>query len=203
MIYAGDLLRRSVLISRRRTRFTLQLGHPLFINKLDVFVLTRGKRLRRIAQGLCLNSGGCSRLVVKGRSLCERCLVNQRKYGKQHKQEAAQRQQKYRQLHSETNSRYSDLPIESFSKYEIFVRDNWHCALCACLTPEALLGTFHAQAPTLGHIIPISRQDVDNPGHVRSNVRCECWSCNSRKGSRLDSEIVLDRVSVLGYSVTL
>lgn len=46
---------------------------------------------------------------------------------------------------------------------------------------------------TIGHVHPLKHKDengnYDSPGHVWSNVRLECRRCNTKKGSKLDSEM--------------
>lgn len=76
----------------------------------------------------------------------------------------------------------------------VFERDKWRCSLCGKRTPKQLIGTNFSRAPTLDHIVPMSR----GGGHTWDNVQCACRSCNSKKGNRsyqmsLFSNIVIKR----------
>lgn len=60
----------------------------------------------------------------------------------------------------------------------VFSLHNWRCATCGCDTPESLKGTNHPSAPTLDHIIPLSRGGQ----HTMDNLQCLCRDCNTAKG---------------------
>lgn len=59
----------------------------------------------------------------------------------------------------------------------IFERDGWRCQLCGRKT-VAEWGS--KRSATLDHIVPMAC----GGDHVRENLQCACWSCNSRKGHR-------------------
>lgn len=70
--------------------------------------------------------------------------------------------------------------IERINPLDVFERDNWTCWLCRLPVdrtqqhPEPL-------APTVDHVIPISRGGP----HTMGNVRCAHSRCNLRKSDRL------------------
>lgn len=70
---------------------------------------------------------------------------------------------------------------ESFSRFEVFERDNWMCGICGKKTLVSKLGTVHKRSPTLDHIIPLSK----GGGHTRLNSQCACLVCNIKKGDRV------------------
>jgi len=49
---------------------------------------------------------------------------------------------------------------------------------------------------TLEHVVPVSREDVDNPGTVRGNLMPLCKECNSSKGTRLLDEYFDDEKNI-------
>jgi predicted nucleic acid-binding Zn ribbon protein len=69
--------------------------------------------------------------------------------------------------------------VERFSRSEVFKRDGWRCQCCGCkCSPSRQVP--HPKAPTLDHIIPLSK----GGGHTRVNTQLLCFTCNSRKGDR-------------------
>lgn len=69
---------------------------------------------------------------------------------------------------------------ESFSKWDIFKRDGWKCAICGVPTPERLSGSGVDRSPELDHIVPLAR----GGDHIPSNVQCCCRKCNLAKGDK-------------------
>jgi len=66
---------------------------------------------------------------------------------------------------------------ESFGVTEIYARDNWTCGICGeRVDPESQWPD--QMCPSLDHIIPLSM----GGSHVRDNVRCAHWLCNSLRG---------------------
>lgn len=63
---------------------------------------------------------------------------------------------------------------------KVFERDGWHCRICGKRTPKRLQGKNKLNAPTLDHIIPLSK----GGGHTWNNVQCACRLCNSVKSDR-------------------
>jgi hypothetical protein len=68
---------------------------------------------------------------------------------------------------------------ESVKASSIFERDQWVCKLCGCEVDRYAIAP-QPNAPTIDHIIPISRGGP----HVPSNLQCAHWRCNLRKGSK-------------------
>ncbi len=63
---------------------------------------------------------------------------------------------------------------------KVFERAKWRCSLCGRKTPKRLMGSNSPKAPTIDHILPMSR----GGGHTWDNVQCACRACNSEKGNR-------------------
>jgi 5-methylcytosine-specific restriction endonuclease McrA len=75
--------------------------------------------------------------------------------------------------------------VEVVSPQRVFERDGWRCYLCGCDTPQALRGTYEANAPELEHMVPLSRGGA----HSYANTRCACRACNLIKGDRTVDEV--------------
>lgn len=69
--------------------------------------------------------------------------------------------------------------IESFTRIEIFERDQWLCGICGKSVPQSLTWP-HPLSPTIDHIVPLSKKGT----HTRANVRTAHLSCNSARGNR-------------------
>lgn len=69
---------------------------------------------------------------------------------------------------------------ESFTSTEIFTRDRYVCQLCGRRTLRSV-HVPHLQAPTVDHIVPLSRGGE----HTRANTQCACFGCNTSKGNRV------------------
>ncbi len=79
--------------------------------------------------------------------------------------------------------------VETIDPKSIFERDGWRCQLCGKKTPKGLYKTNgtkrYANAPSLDHIIPISR----GGDHTRTNVQCACYLCNCKKGNKIIGQL--------------
>lgn len=72
---------------------------------------------------------------------------------------------------------------ETVSTPAVFERDAYRCGICGGRTdPQAKVPD--PRAPTLDHIIPMSRGGP----HLYSNVQCACSECNWRKADTLEAE---------------
>lgn len=69
---------------------------------------------------------------------------------------------------------------EPYRSREIFERDAWRCQLCRKRVCRGLVAP-NPKAPTIDHILPLSRGGGDVPG----NVQCAHFICNSRKNDAL------------------
>jgi 5-methylcytosine-specific restriction endonuclease McrA len=75
-------------------------------------------------------------------------------------------------------ARLKGATVEVFSSKEIFMRDGWRCQICKRKIKKNAKHP-HPYAPTLDHIVPLSRGGT----HERKNVQLACSRCNSKKGA--------------------
>lgn len=61
-------------------------------------------------------------------------------------------------------------------------RDDWTCQICG--EPVARRFAWTPDSPTLDHIVPRSLGGGHDPG----NLRTACWSCNTRRGNRVEAD---------------
>lgn len=69
--------------------------------------------------------------------------------------------------------------IEDVPRFEVFQRDGYRCHLCNRKTNPAKTVP-HPRAPTIDHIIPLSKGGK----HDRWNCRTACYRCNASKCNR-------------------
>ena len=83
-----------------------------------------------------------------------------------------------RRDHKASRARVAGSPqIETLDPFEVFERDGWRCVLCRVSTPKSLVGTRHANEPTLDHIHPLKFRGH----HTMANVRLACRHCNEKR----------------------
>lgn len=70
---------------------------------------------------------------------------------------------------------------ESIDVISVFEKHKWVCQQCRCKTPKTNISKTLPDAPTLDHIIPVSK----GGGHLYSNVQLLCRACNTSKGNRI------------------
>lgn len=73
---------------------------------------------------------------------------------------------------------------QGYSKYkkrEIAVRDGWLCHLCGGSVAPHLWGSSHPDAPTIDHLVPVSRGGFDTDDNVKLAHRI----CNMRKSNKV------------------
>lgn len=85
-------------------------------------------------------------------------------------------------LHRNRMLRRGAKTAEGYDPFEIAIRDGWICHLCNGSVAPHLRGTKGGDAPTIDHLIPISKGGLD----TIDNVKLAHWSCNSRKGNRVE-----------------
>lgn len=79
------------------------------------------------------------------------------------------------------HKRHKEAPIVELIKREtVLIRDNYTCYLCLQRPPLNKI--------TLDHVIPLAR----GGNHTYDNVKVACRSCNSKKHTKLLSELNLD-----------
>ena len=71
-------------------------------------------------------------------------------------------------------SKYKQLEREPINKITVFDRDKWKCKMCKVSTPVRLMGTMNKNAPTLDHIVPLSK----GGSHTYNHVQLLCRHCN-------------------------
>ena len=75
---------------------------------------------------------------------------------------------------------------DPFSPLVVFKRDNWTCQICGKKLSMLQRGSLMAEAPTIDHIVPLSKGGV----HRISNCQCACRRCNSIKGTKIKETTV-------------
>jgi hypothetical protein len=75
---------------------------------------------------------------------------------------------------------------EKYKDKDIFERDNWRCQVCGekvnCKRQAP-----HSKAPTIDHIVPLSKGGADAP----DNVQCAHFECNCKKNNKLGYQRLL------------
>jgi 5-methylcytosine-specific restriction endonuclease McrA len=101
-------------------------------------------------------------LYRQGGWTCDACKAETRRRGKRMRR-----------------ARKAGATAERISPTDIYERDGWTCQLCGRPVARAK-AVPHPQAPTLDHIVPLSK----GGDHTTSNVQCAHFRCNSLKGDR-------------------
>ncbi|HTE56958.1 MAG TPA: HNH endonuclease [Kofleriaceae bacterium] len=76
---------------------------------------------------------------------------------------------------------------ETFAPIDVHTRDDWTCRLCS-LPIDPAVAWPDPMSPSVDHVIPLSRGGA----HAMGNVQSAHLGCNSSKGNRLLSELILD-----------
>ena len=126
-------------------------------------------------RGVCLDCGRASGTHESGyaKRWCDNC------YRARHR-EAVWMEKHYRRAQEHGVKR------ERIDRREVCARYGWTCGICGLKTNQALLGTSEPNAPTVDHIVPMSK----GGSHTYDNVQCACHLCNSLK-SDFDMEPVV------------
>lgn len=88
--------------------------------------------------------------------------------------------------HIRQRARRYGVAYESINPQHIFNRDGWRCGICRKAIKRGVQVP-HPLSASLDHIVPLSK----GGGHVRNNVQCAHFGCNSRKGNRSRGEQLL------------
>ncbi len=92
----------------------------------------------------------------------------------------------YAWMHRQRVELREALTTEKFTRLEIFERDGYRCQLYGLKTRRDV-NSRHPLAPSLGHIIPISR----GGSHTRANCQCAHLQCNFEKHITIRSQLRL------------
>jgi len=71
-------------------------------------------------------------------------------------------------------ARIKDNGYEHINFIKVFDEAKWKCKMCGSRTPKTKMGTMEDNAPTLDHIIHISK----GGSHTYNNVQLLCRHCN-------------------------
>lgn len=128
-----------------------------------------GFRYRKIAGSLVKRTcGACGvPLTIVSRQGRYRCVDCKRAVDRLHRRTAK----------AIRRARRRGAVSEPFTASEIFERDRYRCGLCRKQVSRTRLVP-HPMAATLDHIVPLAA----GGDHVRANVQCAHFICNSRKG---------------------
>lgn len=74
---------------------------------------------------------------------------------------------------------------DTIDRQALFQRDKWTCQLCGGRAPKRLIGTRDPFAPTIDHIIPLSKGGP----HTWDNVQCAHARCNMSKRATLKGQL--------------
>lgn len=78
------------------------------------------------------------------------------------------------------------LPADAIRPTEVYERDGWVCSLCD-LPVDRNIAWPDPMSPSLDHVIPLSK----GGHHVLENVALAHLECNTQKGNRVESDLVL------------
>ena len=73
-----------------------------------------------------------------------------------------------------------------YRRIDIFIRDDWRCHICGKRTRRDVRAV-HALAPTIDHLVPLSKGGPDSP----ENVACAHFVCNAVKSDRGGAQLLL------------
>jgi 5-methylcytosine-specific restriction endonuclease McrA len=144
------------------------------------------KQLRqdRIALRATKTCGGCNGPLPKSKSAYCSDICKPKKRYKQSAETRRNARRRQRKRYGKTwgkRARAYGVRYERISRHEVFHWDGWRCQICGIETPQSLDGSNCSNAPTIDHIIPISK----GGHHLFANLQTACRSCNTIKGDRL------------------
>lgn len=139
---------------------------------------TRAYKPRRYAQRSCVGCGAAFEPRRKSSKYCSMACFQR-----------SPRMQSLRRWHGHVRrARKRGNGVSGrFDVTAVFRRDNYTCQLCGIKTPKRLVGKLPPNAPTLDHIIPLSKGGSHSP----DNVQCACRRCNSVKHAKVRGQLRL------------
>lgn len=79
-------------------------------------------------------------------------------------------------------AKHYGVEFEYIKPNQVFNRDGWKCQICGCDTPASLRGLLNHNAPSMDHIIPLSRGGT----HTYDNIQTACRTCNCKKSNKIN-----------------
>lgn len=130
---------------------------------------------------------GRSAISRKASPLCRSCVTRKWK-----KETPSGRAQSGKCDHRKRCRKFGVQYDPSVKPHLVFERDGYRCHVCKKATLPRFAwvhGKPDGRSPTIDHFpYPLSAGIC---GHEWHNVRCCCWSCNTRKGARWDGQLPL------------
>lgn len=159
------------------------------------FMVRPGKK-KKFCSATCRTSGrmsmlprvkvrhcACGSVIEKNKHRCYACKT-ERDRQRQRNKRTPESRRRHRAKYGKSwrkKARHYGVPYEPINITAVFERDRWHCQLCGCKTPQSKRGLYADDAaPTLDHIVPISKGGP----HLYANVQCACRKCNTMKGNK-------------------
>ena len=113
--------------------------------------------------------------------LCMGCQAEAQKRLKKKQREARRMGLRDARKHTKRAKQYK-VPYEhGITVLEVAIRGGLHCQVCGDRVHEHK-GGYDAKGWTIGHIVALSAEN--SPGHIWSNVQCECHECNNRRHTK-------------------
>lgn len=129
------------------------------------------------------SADGCSRLV-RARSLCS---MHWKRWARSEGMiENPKWDDRRRANHHKRRALKLKLPADAIRPTEVYERDGWVCSLCD-LPVDRNIAWPDPMSPSLDHVVPLSR----GGHHVLENVALAHLECNTQKGNRVESDLVL------------
>jgi len=186
-MYCGNACKIQSFRNRNGTGFKRKISVLVAVLRKVLKQKKRRERAQHITQRL---AGIANRKCIKCNSIlpgfhtkyCSRqCRAGSAEEQAERKRAARRRQRKRYGKTWGKRARAYGVRYERISRHEVFHWDGWRCQICGIETPQSLDGSNCSNAPTIDHIIPISK----GGHHVFANIQTACRSCNTIKGDRL------------------
>lgn len=125
----------------------------------------------------CRRCGNLFRNTGKRRT-CDSCIVRLKREGKS-------RTNHRRRIRKTMNDYAEQGKVDTFEREGVIRSDQWICYLCGRKTSMES-GSRDGSYPTVDHVVPIARGGSND----RSNLRCACMRCNSKKSDMTIGEFM-------------